>query len=77
MKNKFLAILTLVPLISNAHAGHVHNATEMLFNPSQWLNHQVFAIGMAVVFIIMIRKGLKLYFPNTYRVMTRKIRSNN
>jgi hypothetical protein len=77
MKNKFLAILVLVPLMSNAHLGHLHNPTEIFFNPSQWLNHQVFIIGMAVVFAIMIRKVMKLYFPNVYKVMIRKIRSNN
>jgi hypothetical protein len=77
MKNKILAVLVLVPLISNAHSGHVHNATEIFFNPSQWLNHQVFVVGMAVVFVIIIRKVMRLYFPNAYKVMTRKIRSNN
>lgn len=77
MKNKFLVALALLPFISNAHGGHVHNATEIILSPSQWLNHPVFIIGMAIVFIILVRKSIKLYFPTTYKMIARKISSNN
>ena len=77
MKHKILIALTLLPLMSNAHGGHVHNATEIVFNPSQWLNHQVFIVGLAVVFVVLVRKTIKLYFPTTYKMIASKIRSNN
>ena len=77
MKNKFLAALILIPFISNAHPGHTHNATEIVFDPSQWLNHPVFILGIAIVFIILVRNSMKLYFPATYKMIVKKIKSNN
>ena len=73
MKNKFLAVIALIPMISNAHTGHVHNATEIMLTPSMWTNHVVIISSIGFLFAVMIWKVLMKYYPAKYKMIKSKL----
>lgn len=56
MKNKFLLILTIIPMISSAHTGHVHNMTEIMLSPSTWSDHVGIVVLFGVLVVAILRK---------------------
>ena len=73
MKNKFLAIIVLIPTLSNAHTGHLHNATEILLSPSMWMDHLVILSSLGFLFALMIWKVLIKYYPSKFKMIRSKL----
>ncbi len=63
MKNKLVLIFTSIPLLSTAHSGHQHHATDIIFHPLTWMDHLLFIGFVGIVFLVLIRKIMRKYFP--------------
>lgn len=61
MKAKFLAVMTLIPMIGMAHPGHEHHIMEIITHPSMWPDHYIVLGLIAVVLLILIVKVIKKY----------------
>lgn len=61
MKNKFSLTVAMVPVISSAHTGHVHNATEIMLSPTIWLDHIEIVTIFGVLIMFMLSKTALKY----------------
>ena len=72
MKIKLIWILTLVPMLSMAHSGHQHQASEIIFSPIMWLDHLLFIVFVGVLIIGFSRIIMKKYYPGTFKLYDQK-----
>ncbi|MCK5442791.1 MAG: hypothetical protein KAJ23_12950 [Maribacter sp.] len=66
MKIKLLMTLMLMPMITMAHAGHQHNATDILLNPLSWADHGLILGALAILLAIVVIKIVMKYLPKGY-----------
>lgn len=76
MKNRLLIAFALLPLLTRAHAGHDHNATEIILNPSMWNDHLIIVMSIVLVVAIMAWRVLTKFYPNQYKLIKEKIFSD-
>ena len=69
MKIKFLALISLIPTLGNAHTGHPHNAKEILLTPSMWMDHLVILSSIGFLFALLIWKVLIKYYPSIFKMI--------
>ena len=72
MKTKLQLIFMLFPMISMAHAGHEHNVTHILLNPLSWANHGLTITFLAILSLVLLRKIVLKYFPDTFKSFAKK-----
>ncbi len=72
MKTKLLMTLMLIPMIGMAHSGHEHNVTDILLNPLSWADHGLVITLLGILSLVVIRKIVLKYFPNTFKSLAKK-----
>ena len=72
MKTKLLMTFMGIPMIGMAHAGHEHNATDILLNPWSWADHGLILGFSAILLAMAVRKVLIKHLPKGYKPVSKK-----